>query len=98
MGAIVKTILSIAAVLAALATIFGTLTYFGLAPALSGDVRALDEKQAATAVEVYRNKVRSFIALPEPAAPQQKQILQELVDEARRELKAAEKRKIELSK
>lgn len=81
----------------------------GLDPALSRDlkdhgekyameVKRLDRKGAAVAIEVYNNKVRSFLLIPEPNNPVQQKIWVEELDRAKRQLKAAEERKIQLSK
>lgn len=66
-------------------------------PAFAGDIEQLDRKQAETAVEVYQNKVRSYLTQPAPDNPVQKRIWEEELDKARRQLEAAEDRKIELS-
>jgi hypothetical protein len=66
-------------------------------PAFAGDIEQLDRKQAETAVEVYSNKVRSYLTQPAPDNPVQKRIWQEELSKARRQLEAAEERRIELS-
>lgn len=85
------------AVAIALGAIATLLAQFDLMPAFSGDIKTLDRKQTNTAVEVYQNKVRSLLLLPEPEGPVRRRIWQEELNHARRQLEAAEDRKIELS-
>ena len=64
--------------------------------ATSTDIERLDKKQAAFAVELYRNKVRSLLTVEAPSKEPQKTLWQGEV--AIRERDAAEKRALELSK
>jgi hypothetical protein len=72
----------------------------GPLPATSGDIKRLDRNQAEQAVELYQNKVNSLILLAPGASgnEQQRAAWQEQYARAKRELEAAENRKIELSK
>lgn len=66
--------------------------------ATSSDIQRLDRRQADTAVDVYSTKQRSLLVIaPLPGTVAHDAWKQEL-DTASRQLKAAEDRKIELSK
>lgn len=62
------------------------------------DIKRLDSQQVNTAIEVFNNKIRSYLLLPQPEEPVQRQFLREELESARRHRDAAEQRKIELSK
>lgn len=67
-------------------------------PAWANDIERLDRRQTEQAIEVYTNKVHRYLLIPEPSEPVQRQFLREELDKARRQLEAAEQRKIELSR
>lgn|SRR3990167_8084666 len=66
--------------------------------ATSTDIERLDKRQAAFAIELYRNKVRSLLSVEAPTREPQKTLWQAEVNSAIRERDAAEKRALELSK
>lgn len=77
----------------------GTLAaYFNIVPATSADIDKLDRKQTETAIEVYRNKVRSLLLAAPAEDTESYRIWKEELERARRQLRAAEERKIELSR
>ena len=66
--------------------------------ATSGDIQRLDRKQADTAIDVYSTKQRSLLVIAPPANTTAHEAWKVELETARRQLEAAEKRKIELSK
>lgn len=84
-----------AAILAAL-TIWITLGFPRLAT--SGDIERLSRKQAEQAVELYGNKVRSFLVQDPPTKEPNRSIWMEEINKAKRQQNAAEQRWLELSK
>jgi len=89
---------AIGAAAASATAIIALLAYFDLVPAFSKDIKKLSRTQAETAVEVYSNKVRSYLVLPEPKNDVARKFLEGELGRAQRQLEAAEKRRIELSK
>lgn len=83
----------------ALVAIAGAWHIFG-APTLafSSDISRLDKAQATYAVELYNQKLRTYLASQPPADPVARQIWEEDARQARQQRDDAEKRRIELSK
>lgn len=92
--------------LAAIAFVAGSLTTIAIAwrtfdfpvPAWATDIKRLDRQQVDTAIEVYQNKYRSWLALPPAKDATSEQARQIEIDRALKQLERAEQRKIELSK
>lgn len=66
--------------------------------ATSNDIQKITRSQADAAIEIYSNKQRGLIATTPPIGTVAHEAWKEEIDTARRQLKAAEDRKIELSK
>ena len=67
-------------------------------PALSSDIQRLDLKQSTYAVELYNQKLRSYLTSQPPNDPAARQLWEEDARQARQQRDDAEKRRIELSK
>lgn len=71
----------------------------GPLPATSQDIKQLDRKQTDTAVDLYAKDVRDAIILRGTVQdPTTQRLIDENLREAQEKLKAAQSRKIELSK
>ena len=82
----------------ALAAIGVVLAYCSTFLAWSSDIHKLSRDQSETAIEMYNQKVRGYLAHPAPADPVNRQVWDEDLRQARDKLDRAEKRKIELSR
>ena len=60
--------------------------------------KLLTQDSAQVGAEVYRQKVRSLLIIPPPENLEQRQIWLEIINEARRDQKYYEQKKIELRK
>lgn len=71
----------------------------GPMPALTQDIKRLDKSQTETAVDLYTKDVRDSIILHGTVTdPTTQKLVEENLREAQEKLKAAQSRKIELSK
>lgn len=66
--------------------------------ATSNDIGKINRSQADAAIEIYTNKQRGLIATTPPIGTVAHEAWKEEVETARRQLKTAEDRKIELAK
>lgn len=75
------------------------ITIGGPVPALSTDLRRLDRKQTETAVDLYAKDVRDAIILRGAVKDETtRRLIDENLREAQEKLRAAQERKIELSR
>lgn len=75
------------------------ITIGGPVPALSTDLQRLDRKQTETAVDLYSKDVRDAIILRGAVKDETtRRLIDENLREAQEKLKAAQERRIELSK
>lgn len=94
-----RLIVRLAMVAAGFVTLVGAYKTFDLPiPAWAEDINRLEKQQVDTAIEVYQNKYRSFLALPRPKEAIQQRAWEIEVDRSLKQLERAEQRKIELSK
>jgi len=95
-----KLVVQVGAVCAALGAI--AVSWVGIGgpmPALTQDIKRLDKAQTETAVDLYQKDVRDSIILRGTITdPTTQRLVEENLREAQDKLKAAQTRKIELSK
>ena len=67
-------------------------------PAWTTDIKRLDRQQADIASQLYQDRIRSLLSVQPPSDPVARQNWNEQLRQTRKQLDAAQERRIELSK